>query len=161
MNIEEIQQICCKLKGVTEDIKWENHLCFNVGGKMFLVTAPDNVPVTASIKVSEEEFAELPDRDGIIPAPYMARHKWVFLDNINRFSKKEWKFYIAEAHRLVGEKLPRKNKKSSVFYRKNRWRFSDFPKVGTGNSLIFTASLHSAQIQSNPHCGRWGPLVIL
>jgi predicted DNA-binding protein (MmcQ/YjbR family) len=111
MNIEEIQEMCSKLKGVTQDIKWEDHLCFNIGGKMFLVTAPDNVPVSASIKVSDEEFENLPQREGIIPAPYMARHKWVFLDDINRFSKKEWKFYITEAYRLVAEKLPLKKQR--------------------------------------------------
>ena len=44
MNIPELQQLCKALPGMTEDIKWENHLCFNVGGKMFLVTSPDNVP---------------------------------------------------------------------------------------------------------------------
>ena len=37
MNIEEIQNLCKQLPGVTEDIKWGNDLCFSVGGKMFLV----------------------------------------------------------------------------------------------------------------------------
>jgi predicted DNA-binding protein (MmcQ/YjbR family) len=111
MTIAEIQMICQKLSGMTEDIKWEDHLCFNVGGKMFLVTAPDQVPVSASIKVSDEEFETLPQREGIIPAPYMARHKWVKLDDINRFSKKQWEFYIDEAYKLVGSTLSVKTQK--------------------------------------------------
>jgi predicted DNA-binding protein (MmcQ/YjbR family) len=111
MTIEDIQSICKKLKGVTEDIKWENHLCFNVGGKMFLVTAPDEVPPSASIKVSDEAFDELPATEGIIPAPYMARHKWVKLDDISIWSKKEWQSYIHEAHSLVAQKLPAKTQK--------------------------------------------------
>jgi predicted DNA-binding protein (MmcQ/YjbR family) len=110
MIIEEIRSICKKLKGVTEDIKWSDHLCFNVGGKMFLVTAPDHYPVSASIKVSDEEFETLPLRDGIIPAPYMARHKWVYLDDINRFSRKQWEQYINEAYTIVASKLPIKIK---------------------------------------------------
>jgi predicted DNA-binding protein (MmcQ/YjbR family) len=112
MTIEEIQQICTKLTGVTQDIKWEDHLCFNVGGKMFLVTAPDNVPPSASIKVSDEEFETLPARRGFIPAPYMARHKWIFMEDISLLSKKEWEKYIGEAHQLVAEKLPLKTQKS-------------------------------------------------
>jgi predicted DNA-binding protein (MmcQ/YjbR family) len=36
----------------------------------------------------------------------MARHKWVFLNDINRFSKKQWEFYIKQAYELVGSKLP-------------------------------------------------------
>lgn len=111
MTIESLQSICKKFKGVTEDIKWEDHLCFNVGGKMFIVTAPDKVPVSASFKASDEDFEELPEREGFIPAPYMARHKWIFVDDIKRFSKKEWERYARKAYELVGAKLPAKTRK--------------------------------------------------
>lgn len=111
MNIQDIQQICQKLKGVTEDIKWEDHLCFNVGGKMFLVTSPDQHPVSASFKVSDEEFETLTEKDGFIPAPYLARYKWVHLDDINRLSIKEWEYYIQNSHHLIASKLPAKLKK--------------------------------------------------
>jgi hypothetical protein len=67
MNIEELQSICRKLKGRTEDIKWENHLCFNISGKMFLITSPDSVPVSASFKVADEEFEELSSRKAFSP----------------------------------------------------------------------------------------------
>ena len=115
MNLEQITAMCKKLKGVTQDIKWEDHLCFNVGGKMFLVTAPDNTPVTASIKVSDDDFETLIQREGIIPAPYLARYKWVFLDDIKRLSKKEWEYYVKNAYTLVAEKLPAKTRKSLGF----------------------------------------------
>jgi predicted DNA-binding protein (MmcQ/YjbR family) len=111
MTIDEIQQICKKHKGVTEDIKWEDHLCFNVGGKMFLITAPDNVPCSASIKVSDERFEEISSREGFMPAPYLARYKWVWMDDIKRLSKKQWQEYIRTAYELVGSKLPAKVKK--------------------------------------------------
>lgn len=111
MTVEEIQSICRKHRGVTEDVKWEDHLCFNVGGKMFLVTSPDTVPVSASIKVSDIAFAELQDKEGFKPAPYLARYKWIFMDDINSLSKKEWQHYIAEAYELVGSKLPAKTRK--------------------------------------------------
>ncbi len=112
MTIEDLQSICSKFKGVTEDIKWENHLCFNIGDKMFLVTAPDRLPITASFKASDEDFNELTERDGFIPAPYMAKHKWVFVDNINRLSKKEWQNYAKQAYELVASKLSMKFRKS-------------------------------------------------
>lgn len=111
MTIEEIQSICKSYAGVTEDIKWENHLCFNVVGKMFLVTAPDSVPVSASIKVTQEDFELLPQREGIIPAPYMARYKWVYLDDINLFSKAEWEQYLKLAYNEVINKLTAKAKR--------------------------------------------------
>jgi predicted DNA-binding protein (MmcQ/YjbR family) len=111
MTIEDIQEVCKKFKGVTEDIKWEDHLCFNVGGKMFLVTAPDHVPISASIKVSDEEFDALSEKKGFMPAPYMARHKWIKMDDINLLSKKQWERYLKEAYILVGSKLPAKTRK--------------------------------------------------
>ena len=112
MSIDDISKLCKKLKGTTTDIKWEDHLCFNVGDKMFLITAPDSVPVTASLKVSDDDFADLTQREGIIPAPYLARYKWVYLDDINRLTPKEWSHYIVEAHRLVSAKLPAKTRKA-------------------------------------------------
>ena len=112
MTLEDIFEVVKPLKGVTQDIKWENHVCFNVGAKMFLVTAPDSIPVTASFKVSDDNFTELTQREGIIPAPYMARHKWVFVDDINRLSKKEWQLYARGAYHLIGGKLSAKLKKS-------------------------------------------------
>lgn len=111
MTIEEIQTICNAFKGVTQDIKWEDHLCFNIGGKMFLITAPDNVPHTASLKVTDEDFELLTQREGIVPAPYLARYKWVYMDDINRFSKNEWEHYLKLAYELVYNKLTAKSKK--------------------------------------------------
>ena len=111
MTIEDFQTICKTLKGVTEDIKWEHDLCFCVGEKMFLVTAPDEFPLTASFKVHEEDFEDYCGKEGFIPAPYLARYKWVFVDDINRLTYKQWEKAIADSYKLVSEKLPSKVKK--------------------------------------------------
>ena len=111
MTIDVIPAICGKLPGATDDIKWENHLCFNVGNKMFMITAPDEEPVSASIKVSDDDFNELTEKEGFMPAPYLARYKWIFVDDIARLSPKEWQKYIENAHRLVASKLPARVKK--------------------------------------------------
>ncbi len=65
MSIEEVMYICKSLNGVTTDIKWEDHLCFNVGEKIFLISSPDQVPHSASFKVNEEDFDQLVEREGI------------------------------------------------------------------------------------------------
>ena len=111
MSIPDLQSITKKLKGTTQDIKWEDHLCFNVGGKMFLVTSPDCFPVSASFKVNDEEFEEVSARKGFMPAPYMARHKWVHVDDIKRLSKKEWEHFAKQSYELVAAKLSAKAKK--------------------------------------------------
>ena len=108
MTIEDIQQICRTYPGVTEDIKWEDHLCFNVGGKMFLITSPDLVPCTASIKVSDEDFDDISSMEGFMPAPYLARYKWVWMDDIRRLSRKQWERFVDTSYHLVASKLPAK-----------------------------------------------------
>lgn len=108
MTLEEIQAFCRQLPAVTEDIKWEDHLCFCVGGKMFLVTSPDAFPVSASIKTSDENFEILSARPGFKPAPYMARNKWVYLEDIRLMNAGEWEKYLEEAYLLIRSKLPKK-----------------------------------------------------
>jgi predicted DNA-binding protein (MmcQ/YjbR family) len=111
MNIENLLAICKKFNSVTEDIKWENHLCLSVGEKMFIVTSPDTVPITASFKVSLESFEELSEREGFKPAPYMAKYHWIYVDDIKRLTKKEWEFYLKQAYFLIASRLPVKKQK--------------------------------------------------
>ena len=108
MEIEDIQDICKKLPGVTEDIKWGQDLCFCVGEKMFCVAGLDQKPVSASFKVPDAQFDEVSSRPGFKPAPYVAKYKWVWMDDINRMSKKEWKHYVSQSYELVKGKLPKK-----------------------------------------------------
>ena len=56
MTTEDIQTICKKMVAVTEDIKWGHDLVFSIGAKMFCVVGIDNIPVTASFKVTEEVY---------------------------------------------------------------------------------------------------------
>lgn len=109
-SIEDLQAICSALPAVTEDIKWENHLCFCIGGKMFLMIGLDEVPVTASLKVDEDAFVQLQERRGFKPAPYLARYKWIWMDDITRLSQKEWLQLIENAYNLVAARLPLKVK---------------------------------------------------
>ncbi len=110
MTLEAIEKICKSFSDVTEDIKWEDHLCFNIGGKMFLITSPDTTPISASFKTDEETFNELIEREGFKPAPYLAKHKWVHVDDISRASSREWKTLLQLSYDLVKAKLPKKKK---------------------------------------------------
>ena len=111
MNIEEIQTICRQLPGVTEDIKWEHDLVFSVGSKMFCVVGLDESPTTASFKVTDEEFEEISNWPGFKPAPYVAKYKWVKIEDINKMKKAEWKKYLQQSYELVRDKLSLKLRK--------------------------------------------------
>lgn len=58
---------------MTEDVKWEEDLVFSVGVKMFAATNLEPCDVKLSLKATPAAFAELVERPGIIPAPYLAR----------------------------------------------------------------------------------------
>ena len=107
MDIESIRKICKQLPSVTEGVKWGNDLCFMVGEKMFCVAALET-PLKISFKVTDEEFDEMTNRDGIIPAPYVAKYKWVLVEKMNALSKKEWECYIKQSYEMVRAKLPKK-----------------------------------------------------
>jgi predicted DNA-binding protein (MmcQ/YjbR family) len=107
MNLEELRSYCLTFKGVTEDIKWENHLCFSVAKKIFFIGSLDETPIKASIKVDADEFDVLILREGIIPAPYMAKNKWIKIQE-NAFSDSEWKSYIEKSYIIIKAKLPKK-----------------------------------------------------
>jgi predicted DNA-binding protein (MmcQ/YjbR family) len=111
MNIEDIQSICKAMPGVSEDIKWGNDLVFTIGGKMFCVVGLDQNPTTASFKVTEEEFEEMCNRPGFKPAPYVAKYKWVLIEDISEMNKTEWKHYLQQSYELVKGKLPAKLRK--------------------------------------------------
>jgi len=76
MSIGTVRSFCLSLPSVTEDIKWGSDLVFSVGGKMFAVVNTER-PHTLAFKCTPEAFGDLTERDGIIPAPYLARAMWV------------------------------------------------------------------------------------
>lgn len=107
MNLEELRIYCLSLPFATEDVKWGNDLCFCVGAKMFCVTGLDGGG-RLSFKTTPERFAELTERDGIVPAPYVARYHWVAVERPDAIDTAELKELIANSYQLVFDKLPKK-----------------------------------------------------
>lgn len=106
MTNADIRTFCLSLPGTTEDIKWELHLCFSVGGKMYCITTPDDF--RTSLKVDPEAFEELCARPGVRPAPHLARNKWVQVQYADAFGTAEWKQLLTGSYRAVRAKLPQK-----------------------------------------------------
>jgi len=109
MTVDLLREFCLSLSAASEDIKWGNDLVFSVGSKMFCVTSLDP-PVKFSFKVKDEEFEELSMQEGFIPAPYMARAKWVLVTEPNKLSKKIWQDYVKSSYEMVKLKLTKKQK---------------------------------------------------
>jgi predicted DNA-binding protein (MmcQ/YjbR family) len=106
--MEWIRTYCLSLPHVTENVQWGDDLVFKIGGKMFAVTPLIPHPVKLSFKATPESFHELIERDGIIPAPYMARAQWVALERLDSIPRPELKNLLATSYDLVLKKLPKK-----------------------------------------------------
>lgn len=108
MAINWVRQHCLSLPHSTETVQWGNHLVFKVGGKMYAVMPLEPSPVSLSFKCTLESFAELIERPGVIPAPYMARAHWVALESDDAIPRTELKQLLRQAHEVVLAKLPKK-----------------------------------------------------
>jgi len=111
LNADWIKEHCLSLKGATEEVQWETSLLYKVGGKMFVITSMlQTSPILLSLKADPEAFAELTERERIIPAPYLARNKWIAIERSARIKPAEVKELIERSYSLVAAKLPRKVK---------------------------------------------------
>ncbi len=107
MTLEQLRKFCLSFPGATEDIKWGADLCFCVGAKMFCVTGVDSMSGGVSMKCTPEKFAELIEREGIDPAAYVGRYKWVHISDLNSVTPAELKELIGISYQLVRDKLPK------------------------------------------------------
>jgi predicted DNA-binding protein (MmcQ/YjbR family) len=108
MDVEWLRKTCLALPHATEQIQWGNDLVFKVAGKMFAVAPLEPAPVCLSFKCSDESFAELTERPKIIPAPYMARAKWIALESSDGISRAELLELLRTSYDLVFARLPKR-----------------------------------------------------
>jgi predicted DNA-binding protein (MmcQ/YjbR family) len=85
MKYTEIEKFCLSLPGTTR-------------------------PQTLSFRAGDASFDILIKAENIIPAPYLARAKWVYLQKLDALTTKELKAYLTRAHALVAAGLPKKKR---------------------------------------------------
>ncbi|WP_245632116.1 MmcQ/YjbR family DNA-binding protein [Edaphobacter aggregans] len=105
-----------KLPHVAETMQWGANLVFwvadkAIGGKMFaLVDLDDRGGPVISYAAGPERYAELVERDGVIPAPYLARAYWVAVERWDVFRASEWQSELEAAHALIHARLPKRTR---------------------------------------------------
>jgi len=109
-SVESIRELCLGFPHATEQVQWGYDLVFKIGGKMFAITPLEPAPVFLTFKATDESFAELTERPGIIPAPYLARAKWVALEHADAVSPQELPSLLRLSYDLVLAKLPKKTR---------------------------------------------------
>ena len=97
--------------GATEEVQWGADYLYKVGGKTFVFSSMDNFSeIVLSVKSTPDAFAELVEQEGIIPAPYLARNKWVAVKRDSKIKIPELKKLIKISYELVFAKLPKKKR---------------------------------------------------
>src|SRR5690348_5555310 len=108
MNVDWIRELCLSFPQTTEQVQWGDVLVFKVAGKIYALTVLIPARTWITFKASPESFAELTERPGIIPAPYLARAKWVALETKDALPPDELARLLRESYDMVVAKLPKK-----------------------------------------------------
>jgi predicted DNA-binding protein (MmcQ/YjbR family) len=111
-DIEWLLRLCRSFPDATEDMPWPDDLCFKIRGKIFtgIVLADGRFP-RITLKCTPETFDQLLEIEGISPAPYVGRYKWVMLANSNVLPTNELQKLIRQSYELVAAKAPQKKTK--------------------------------------------------
>ncbi len=107
MKVDSLRRFCLSFPQAKEKLQWGDDVCFKVGGKIFAVLDLRSVPPSLCFKCDPEKFAELTEREGIVPAPYVGRYKWVLVERLDVLRDEELEELLAESYRMVVAKLPR------------------------------------------------------
>ena len=103
--VAKAKAICQAQPGATHDIKWGSDLVYSVGERMFAVIGPSG---SMSFKVDDHRFLELTDREGFLPAPYLARAKWVLVQDLKTVKDAELQELVSRSYAIIRAKLTKK-----------------------------------------------------
>jgi predicted DNA-binding protein (MmcQ/YjbR family) len=118
MDAESARAFLLTLPHVVETQQWGDNLVFwvgdkAIGGKMFcLLNLEAGQHGVVSYSAGAERFHELLEREGLKPAPYMARIFWVAADGWDALRNAEWQAEFRAAHELTYAKLPKRLKET-------------------------------------------------
>jgi predicted DNA-binding protein (MmcQ/YjbR family) len=113
VNAAALRAFCLSLPAATYDLKWDVDHAYSVGGKMFAVVFDARKgEESVSFKVEDGRFLELTDLPGVVPAPYLARAKWVQVKPLASLRDRDLKALVSRSHALVAAKLTRAVRRS-------------------------------------------------
>ena len=112
MNLNAIRALVGDWAGVSEDLKWGADHVFSVDQRMFCVLGMGASGVAGlTFKVDDDEFLGLTDRPGIVPAPYLARARWVQLAHAKAMPAAEVRQRLRRSYELVAGKLSKRRQR--------------------------------------------------
>jgi predicted DNA-binding protein (MmcQ/YjbR family) len=108
-DVEWIRELCGSLDDVSENLQWGETLCFKLHGKLFaLVDLAQGKVAPVVLKAAPAKFSELVEIEGISPAPYVGRYKWIQLANSDVLPAAGLEALIRESYDLVAKNVGKK-----------------------------------------------------
>ena len=104
MNVDSVRGYCLSFPQARENLQWGETVCFKVAGKILATLSLNSVPQSLCFKCTAEKFAELCEQEGIRPAPYVGRYKWVLLERLDVLFDEELKDLIRQSYEMVAGK---------------------------------------------------------
>lgn len=150
MNVDWIRDLCLSFPQTTEQVQWGEVLVFKVAGKIHALTVLTPAKTWLSFKASPERFAELTERPGIIPAPYLARAKWVALETKEALSTEDLALLLRESYDMVVARLP-KNIREAILNGKSLGRRK--PRQKSGGKRTSRKPYHQRKKPARPRRG--------
>ncbi len=114
MKVDALRKFCLSFPNATETLQWGDDLCFKIGGKIFAIVGLEGVPQKVCFKCDPETFAELTEREGIVPAPYVGRYKWVLLERLDVVPDAELRDLIDQSYSMVIAKTKGATRKGRI-----------------------------------------------
>ncbi|WP_417688349.1 MmcQ/YjbR family DNA-binding protein [Roseibium sp.] len=107
---DEFDTFFAALPAATHVVQWGNASVWKVGGKIFAICSSwgSEGDYRINFKCSDMSYSLLTQQDGINPAPYLARAKWVRIENPHALDDEAIEAYITAAHKIIASKLTRK-----------------------------------------------------
>lgn len=107
MTRAQFDAFCSALAGTTHVEQWGNASVWKIGGKIFAICSRWGTGNHTKIgfKCSDLAYAILIEQPGIIPAPYLARAKWVQVETADAMSDEDLGDYIRAAYSIVTGRL--------------------------------------------------------
>src|SRR5437870_9699136 len=109
MDLAKFREYCLTKASATEDTPFgEDVLVFKVAGKMFALTALDEIPVTANLKCDPDLALELRDQyEQIQPGYHMNKKHWNTVEIDSGIPEAELRKMIEHSYDLVVRALPK------------------------------------------------------
>jgi predicted DNA-binding protein (MmcQ/YjbR family) len=114
MDAESARAFLLTLPHAVETQQWGDNLVFwvgdkAIGGKMFCMVNLDGGSKAAiSYSAGPERYPELLEREGLFPAPYMARIHWIAAERWSAFRNAEWQSELRAAHAITYAKMSKR-----------------------------------------------------